>query len=75
MVFNTLPRAECVVYNDWWWTASCEYSDIVYGVDSWMEFKYVDMTAEKAKKVFAEHVLGGKIVTEYALAAGSERTL
>ena len=37
--------------------------------------KYVDMTAEKAKKVFAEHVLGGKIVTEYALAAGSERTL
>jgi len=37
--------------------------------------KYVDMTPEKAKKVFAEHVLGGKIVTEYALAAGSERTL
>ncbi len=37
--------------------------------------KYVDMTPEKAKKVFAEHVLGGQIVTEYALAAGSERTL
>ena len=37
--------------------------------------KYVDMTAEKAKKVLAEHVLGGNIVTEYALAAGSERTL
>jgi len=37
--------------------------------------KYVDMTPEKAKQVFAEHVLGGKIVTEYALAAGSERTL
>jgi nitrate reductase alpha subunit len=34
-----------VVYNDWWWTASCEFSDIVYGVDSWMEFKYPDMTA------------------------------
>jgi nitrate reductase alpha subunit len=45
VVFNTLPRAECVVYNDWWWTASCEYSDIVYGVDSWMEFKFPDMTA------------------------------
>lgn len=45
VVFNTLPRAECVVYNDWWWTASCEYSDIVYGVDSWMEFKQPDMTA------------------------------
>ncbi|HUT88845.1 MAG TPA: (2Fe-2S) ferredoxin domain-containing protein [Thermoguttaceae bacterium] len=37
--------------------------------------KYVDMTPEKAKRVFADHVLGGRIVTEYALAAGSERTL
>ncbi len=37
--------------------------------------KYVDMTPDKAKRVFAEHVLGGNIVTEYALAAGSERTL
>ena len=45
VVNNTLPRAELVVYNEWWWTASCEYSDIVYGVDSWMEFKYPDMTA------------------------------
>jgi len=45
VVFNTLPRCELVVYNEWWWTASCEYSDIVYGVDSWMEFKYPDMTA------------------------------
>lgn len=48
VVFNTLPRAECVVYNDWWWTASCEYSDIVYGVDSWMEFKMPDMTASNS---------------------------
>lgn len=45
VVNNTLPRSELVVYNEWWWTASCEYSDIVYGVDSWMEFKYPDMTA------------------------------
>jgi NADP-reducing hydrogenase subunit HndB len=37
--------------------------------------KYVDITPEKAKRVFEEHVLGGKIVIEYALAAGSERTL
>ena len=37
--------------------------------------KYVDLNPEKAKRVFKEHVLGGKIVTEYALAAGSERTL
>jgi nitrate reductase alpha subunit len=45
LVNNTLPKAELVVYNEWWWTASCEYSDIVYGVDSWMEFKHPDMTA------------------------------
>jgi NADP-reducing hydrogenase subunit HndB len=37
--------------------------------------KYVDLSPEKAKRIFEEHVLGGKIVTEYALAAGSERTL
>jgi NADP-reducing hydrogenase subunit HndB len=37
--------------------------------------KYVDLTPEKAKRIFEEHVLGGNIVTEYALAAGSERTL
>ena len=37
--------------------------------------KYVDLTPEKAKKIFTEHVQGGKIVNEYALAAGSERTL
>jgi len=37
--------------------------------------KYVELTAEKAKKIFTEHVLGGRIVNEYALAAGSERTL
>lgn len=37
--------------------------------------KYVELTAEKTQKIFAEHVLGGKIVNEYALAAGSERTL
>jgi NADP-reducing hydrogenase subunit HndB len=37
--------------------------------------KYVDLNAEKAQKIFSEHVLGGKIVKEYVLAAGSERTL
>ena len=37
--------------------------------------KYVDLTPDKAKRVFQEHVQGGQIGTEYALAAGSERTL
>ena len=35
--------------------------------------KYVDLTPEKIRKILAEHVNGGKIVEEYALAKGSER--
>jgi NADP-reducing hydrogenase subunit HndB len=36
--------------------------------------KYVDLTEEKMRKIFKDHVLNGKIVTDYALALGSERT-
>ncbi len=35
--------------------------------------KYVDLAPEKIRNIFSEHVLGGNIVTEYALAIGSER--
>jgi NADP-reducing hydrogenase subunit HndB len=35
--------------------------------------KYVDLTPEKIRKILEEHVIGGKIVEEYALARGSER--
>jgi hypothetical protein len=35
--------------------------------------KYVDLTEDKVKKIFEEHVMGGKIIPEYALAIGSER--
>jgi NADP-reducing hydrogenase subunit HndB len=35
--------------------------------------KYVDLTPDKARRIFTEHVLGGKTVTEYALAIGGER--
>ena len=34
--------------------------------------KYIDLDEEKTRKILAEHVLGGKIVEEYALAIGSE---
>ncbi len=44
-IVNTLPRIECVAVNEWWWSASCEYADIVFPADSWMEFKFPDMTA------------------------------
>ena len=37
--------------------------------------KYIDLTPEKAVEILEKHVLGGEIVTEYALAAGSERVL
>jgi NADP-reducing hydrogenase subunit HndB len=36
--------------------------------------KYVDLTEGKVKEIFTEHVLGGKILQQYALAIGSERT-
>lgn len=34
--------------------------------------KYVDLDDEKTRKILTEHILGGKIVEEYALAIGSE---
>ena len=37
--------------------------------------KYIELTPEKIRKIFAEHVLGGKIVKDYALAKGSERVI
>lgn len=37
--------------------------------------KYVDLNPEKAVEILEKHVLGGEIVAEYALAAGSERVL
>ena len=37
--------------------------------------KYVDLTPEKTKEILSKHILGGEIVTEYALAQGSERML
>lgn len=43
-VVNTLPKIEFIAYSDWWWTASCEYADVVFGVDSWAETKEPDMT-------------------------------
>jgi NADP-reducing hydrogenase subunit HndB len=36
--------------------------------------KYVDLTPEKIAKVLEQHIIGGEIVTEYALASGCETT-
>ncbi len=44
-VVNVLPRIEMIAVQEWWWTASCEWADVVFGVDSWAELKHPDMTA------------------------------
>ncbi|MCK4250920.1 (2Fe-2S) ferredoxin domain-containing protein [candidate division WOR-3 bacterium] len=36
--------------------------------------KYVDLTAEKIKKILNVHIIKGNIINDYALAIGSERT-
>ncbi len=35
--------------------------------------KYIDLSVDKVARVFKEHVMGGEIVKEFALAIGSER--
>jgi NADP-reducing hydrogenase subunit HndB len=35
--------------------------------------KYVDLTEEKVKKIFNDHVMKGMFVNEYALSIGSEK--
>ncbi|MBI5505714.1 MAG: molybdopterin-dependent oxidoreductase [Deltaproteobacteria bacterium] len=44
-VVNVLPKIEMVCVNEWWWTTSCEWADVVFAVDSWAELKHPDMTA------------------------------
>lgn len=36
--------------------------------------KYISLTDEKMRKIFAEHVVGGKPVEEFALVVGHETT-
>jgi len=36
--------------------------------------KYIDLDEEKVRRIFSEHVFGGSIVVDHALAVGSERT-
>lgn len=37
--------------------------------------KYVDLTSDKVKEIFSKHIMGGEVVSEFALAQGSERML
>ena len=38
-------RIEALFTNEWWWTKTCEYSDIVFPADSWAEHHVHDITA------------------------------
>ncbi|MEW5843184.1 MAG: (2Fe-2S) ferredoxin domain-containing protein [Bacteroidota bacterium] len=35
--------------------------------------KYRKLTPDKAKRIFNEHIIGGKVITDFALGVGSER--
>nr|WCF43305.1 nitrite oxidoreductase subunit A [Candidatus Nitrotheca patiens] len=43
VIVNTLPNIELICVNDWSWSATCEYADVVFGVDSWAERKFPDI--------------------------------
>lgn len=46
----------------------CQYEPVVEVFEGGKEkVTYVKMTAEKAKRVVAEHIKGGKVVTEYTI--------
>jgi nitrate reductase / nitrite oxidoreductase, alpha subunit len=44
-VMNVLPKIEMIAVQEWWWSTSCEWADVVFAVDSWAELKQPDMTA------------------------------
>ena len=48
----------------------CQYEPVVEVFENGKDkVTYVKMTAEKAKRVVEEHLKGGKVVTEYTIAA------
>jgi nitrate reductase alpha subunit len=44
-VVNMLPRIEMIAVQEWWWSTSCEWADVVFSVDAWCELKHPDATA------------------------------
>jgi nitrate reductase alpha subunit len=44
-VVNVLPGIELIAVNEWWWSTSCEWADVVFAVDSWAELKHPDVSA------------------------------
>jgi len=44
MIANVDPKVEMICYNEWEWTGSCEYADVVFPVHSWVELTQPDFT-------------------------------
>ncbi len=42
-VVNVLPKIEMIAVNEWHWSTSCEWADVVFAVDSWAELKHPDV--------------------------------
>ncbi len=45
MIKNVEPNVELIIYNEIQMTASVEYADITFGVNSWMEIKNLEINA------------------------------
>lgn len=51
----------------------CQYEPVVEILEPGKEkVTYVNMTPEKAKRVFDEHIKSGKVVTEYTIGAAAK---
>ncbi len=47
----------------------CQYEPVVEVFEGDNKVTYVKMTSDKAKRVVAEHLIGGKVVEEYTIGA------
>lgn len=45
MLFVVNPKIDCIIAQDVEMTSSCEYADIVYPANTWMEFQTYEVTA------------------------------
>ncbi|MGM9521574.1 MAG: (2Fe-2S) ferredoxin domain-containing protein [Oscillospiraceae bacterium] len=47
----------------------CQYEPVVEVFEGGSKVTYVNMTSDKAKRVVAEHLIGGEVVEEYTIGA------
>ena len=69
-VFRATVMDTLLSYKDFAWLVIyiCQYEPVVEVFEGDKEkVTYIKMTPEKAKRVIAEHIKGGNIVTEYTI--------